>query len=253
MFPDQTGDSCLQDGPIYANVGVGHEAMINATLAVTKPNNPCTTPIKPAFDQVSKDPQYTAQYDGTGPRSFVLFISDGQQTCGGNDAQIAGSVTMLFGKGYPSYIVGFGGQTDPVALTMYSTAGGVPRKPALSDGGTQNYFQADDEAALDDALDQIGGAVLGAAEFVTCPGIPCPDGRCFQPGVSCVMGTCVAPAPDGGGSGALDGGGNGGTGGTGAGGCGCRIGGAGTSGCALLLALALGFAWQLRRRLRSRP
>jgi acyl-CoA hydrolase len=47
MFPDQTGDSCLQDGPIYVNVGVGHEATINTTLAATKPNNPCTTPIKP--------------------------------------------------------------------------------------------------------------------------------------------------------------------------------------------------------------
>ncbi len=222
MFPDQTGQSCLQDGPIYVNVGPGNESKVVTTVMSTMPNGPCVTTIKPAFDQVSTDPVFKSKYAGTGPRSFVLFISDGMQTCGGNDAAIVSSISALYNNGYDSYIVGFGGQVAPAALDMFATAGGVPR--ATGDAGGHLYYQADDAAGLDAALDEIVGSVVHT-EFASCPGVPCPDGRCFASGQVCSGGFCVAPSSGGDLSGVGgNGDGGGGPGGHGASGCGCHVG-----------------------------
>lgn len=251
MFPDETANSCLQDGNIYVNVGPDREAQVVSAVMGTQPNGPCVTDIKPAFDQVESDPAYATKYDGTGPRGFVLFISDGKQTCGGTDAQITASIQKLYDDGWPSYVVGFGGAVDPAALGMFATAGGVG--PVSGDGGARGYYQADDAASLDAALDQIAGAVL-AGEFTGCAGTPCPDGRCFVSGEQCVSGSCIAPTT--GGDASLSGNGDGGSlGGDGGlhgsphSGCDCRVGGAGAPGPGALLLLALvGFALVRRRR-----
>src|SRR5581483_5580733 len=245
MFPDQTGMQCLQDGPIYVNVAAGNEMKISTTLAGTKPNGPCVTPIKPAFDQVSTDPAYAKPY-ASGPRGFVLFISDGMQTCGGTDAQIVSSIQALYTNGYPTYIVGFGGAVDPVALDSFATAGGVA-KPA-ADGGAHLYYQADDATALDAALDEIASAVA-TTEFGMCPGTPCPDGRCFD-GETCINNFCYAPPPDGSsGNGNGDGGTGGGPHGNGTGGCGCTLGASDSIPTTLaFLFLAAAFFARARRR-----
>jgi hypothetical protein len=202
MFPDQTGMNCLQDGPIYVNVAPGNESKVVSTVMSTSPTGPCVTDIKPAVDQVSTDPAFGGLDGGVGPRSFVLFISDGMQTCGGNANMIAASFQQLYDNGHPSYIVGFGDGVAPAALDQFAMAGGVPRKvdrdAGTPDGGGRLYYQADDAQQLDDALDEIVGAV--ASEFNVCPGVPCPDGRCFQAGAVCVNGFCQAPEPDGGAS-----------------------------------------------------
>lgn len=247
MFPDQTGMNCVQDGPIYVGVGPGNESKLVTTVMSTMPTGPCVTDIKPAIDQVATDPVFAHKYTGLGPRSFVLFISDGMQTCGGNDNMIAASFGALDANGYPSYIVGFGGQVAPAALDQFATAGGVPR--AAGDGGGRLYYQADDAAGLDAALDAIVGAVV-SAEFSSCPGPPCPDGKCFAPGQTCVNGSCIGPSSGsdaGAGSGDGGSGGSGGTGGKGASGCNCNLGGAGAVPPLALLFAAIGLA-RLRRR-----
>ncbi len=248
MFPDQTGQACMQDGPIYVPVGPGNETKIVNTVMKTAPNGPCVTDIKPAFDQVSTDPVFAHPYSGTGPRSFVLFISDGKQTCGGNDAMIAASVMGLFANGYPSYIVGFGGQVDPAALDQFASAGGVPR--ATGDAGGNQYYQADDAASLDAALDEIVGGVV-VSEFSSCPGPPCPDNRCFS-ALVCSGGYCVPPSSssnDGFGGGDMNAGVGGGPGGATKGGCGCELGARPSAPLfALALVALLMFGRSLRRR-----
>jgi hypothetical protein len=234
MFPDQTGQDCNQDGPIYVNVGPGNESSVVMKVMSTMPTGPCVTNIKPAFDQVSTDPRYKTPYTGNGPRGFVLFISDGQQTCGGSNKQIEQSVAALYTNGYPTYVVGFGGDVDPAALNQFAMAGGVPRAGGSADGGTPLYYQADDAQQLNDALDAIVGAV-STAEFGGCPGIPCPDGRCFLMQSTCVSGFCTTPGSGGGDMG-LTGGGDGGNGngkGTGSG-CNCNLGGAAAGGAPLV-------------------
>jgi MYXO-CTERM domain-containing protein len=249
MFPDETAQSCLQDGNIYVNVGPDRETQVVSAVMGTQPNGPCVTDIKPAFDQVETDPAFATKYDGTGPRGFVLFISDGEQTCGGTNAQITASIKKLYDDGWPSYVVGFGGAVSPAALGMFATAGGVG--PVSGDGGARGYYQADDAASLDAALDQIAGAVL-AGEFTGCAGVPCPDGRCFVSGEQCVSGSCIAPtspidASANGDGGSL--GGDGGLGGHQGSGCSCKVGGAGAPGLGALLLFALvGLALVRRRR-----
>jgi MYXO-CTERM domain-containing protein len=71
---------------------------------------------------------------------------------------------------------------------MFAAAGGVPR--AGGDGGGHLYYQADNAADLDAALAEIAGAVT-SGEFGGCPGVPCPDGRCFASGQTCTNGSCV--------------------------------------------------------------
>jgi hypothetical protein len=249
MFPDQTGMNCLQDGPIYVNVGPGNESKVVSTVMSTMPTGPCVTDIKPAFDQVSTDPAFAQAFTGSGPRRFVLFISDGMQTCGGNDKAIADSIKKLYDNGYPSYIVGFGNGVDPMALDQFATAGGVPRAVS-GDGGGRLYYQADDAQQLDDALAKIVGTI--AAEFTVCPGVPCPDSRCFQAGTECMMGFCQSPAPSPGTtnttgtSGGSSGGDGGREGSSSTSGCGCDLGGAATS--IPMLPFLFFFAWRVHRR-----
>jgi hypothetical protein len=269
MFPDQTGDSCLQDGAIYVPVGPGREAMIASALVTGAPASPCTTPVKPGIDQVALDPVFAQPYSGQGRRSFVLFISDGQETCGGGRTEIDGSVKALFDKGYPTYVVGFGGAVDKMGLDSMALVGGVPRP--LGDGGAERYYQADDGPALQAALDAIAGAAVGTGEVFTtgCDGTPCPDGRCFGAGESCVNGSCLGPAADlaggaGGGASMNDAGAVAGDAGAGGGmgkgaGCGCEVGAArgsraeagsrgGLVGPVSLLAAGVLLAAGLRRR-----
>jgi hypothetical protein len=246
MFPDQTGQQCLQDGAIYVNVGAGNETKIASTLAATMPNGPCVTDIKPAFDQVSSDPAYAMPYT-SGPRGFVLFISDGMQTCGGGNAQIVQSIQKLYNDGYPTYIVGFGGAVSPAALDMFATAGGVPRK-AGPDGGGEAFYRADDAAGLDAALGEIASAVINT-EFGGCPGLPCPDGRCYGNG-QCVNGFCYTSQPDA--SAGMNGDGGNGNGGNGhtTGGCGCELGASHTAPVGAIALVALGAALALTLRAR---
>jgi MYXO-CTERM domain-containing protein len=244
MFPDKTGANCTQEGGPAVAIGPAHESEITTLLNATEPDGPCVTDIKPAIDQVSVDPAYASMYT-TGPRGFVLFISDGKQTCGGNTASIQASFEALYARGYPSYVVGFGGEVDAASLDLFAEAGGVPRH--AGDAGGALYYQADDATSLDAALDVIAGEVL-ASEFAMCPGVPCPDGRCFGAGEKCVDGACVVPSvsPDLGSD-------------VGAHtkpmpGCSCQIGGApapGTPGWSLLL-LALVAVTEIARRRKSR-
>lgn len=246
MFPDQTGQSCLQDGPIYVNVAPGHETQVASTVMTTMPDGPCVTNIEPAFAQVSMDPLFAMPYTGQGARSFVLFISDGMQTCGGNDAAITAAVKSLYDNGYDSYIVGFGGEVSPASLDMFAAAGGVPRGGA--DGGGHLYYQADSAAELDAALAQIAGLVT-SQEF-GCPGVPCPDGRCFNPGEMCVNGSCMPnfnSGPDG--SATV---GDGGSGHAQPPGCSCELGRSGRADGAALLALLLALLFLRRSPLRRR-
>ncbi|HEY2744867.1 MAG TPA: vWA domain-containing protein [Polyangia bacterium] len=242
MFPDQTGQSCLQDGPIYVNVAPGQEAQVVSTVMSTMPNGPCVTDIGPAITQVSTDPQFAMPYTGVGSRSFVLFISDGEQTCGGSDAQITSAVAALYNNGYDSYIVGFGGDVSPTSLDMFAAAGGVPR--GGGDAGGHLYYQADNAADLDTALAEIAGAVTGS-EF-GCPGPPCPDGRCFAADQMCVNGSCVPDTVGG-----PDASANVDDGGTSRGqphGCNCQLGGPASTGGAAPFAILLALMLLRRRR-----
>jgi hypothetical protein len=249
MFPDQTGQNCVQDGAIYVNVGDNKGPMVASTIMGTQPTGPCVTPIDTAVTQVAMDPEYMAQSPQPGRRGFVLLLTDGMQAgCGTvtqKNAEIMQTISRLYSHGYATYVVGFGGQVDGAALDSFAMAGGVPNS------GTPKYYKADTAAQLDAAIQAIAGRI-GGDEF-SCAGTPCPDNRCFGHGETCSNGTCVGGTGTGGssgGSGGASGGSSGGgnpNGTTGDAGCGCRVGGKSVTFGPLGIALAV-LAWCVRRR-----
>ncbi len=253
MFPDKTTPNCTNTGPIPVTVGPGKEAMVSAALAAIQPDGPCVTNITTGVDQVNVEPSYAQPYVAGARRGFVLLVTDGMETCD-SDAMTVARLTALYGKGYPTFVVGFGGAVDPAALNMFATAGGVPR------AGATRYYQTNTATELAQALKDIAGSAVGDPEFGGCLGIPCPDGRCYGAGEVCVMKQCLVPRPDGGsGSGSGDGGagGDGGARGDGGGGgdgdddagCGCQAGARGSApGGAAMLVLALVLVGRLGRR-----
>lgn len=249
MFPDEAGGKCVQDQPIYVEAGTGNEQAVRDAIAGTAPDGPCVTNIDTAMAQVSDDPAFDGTPDPSGRRGFVLLITDGKQSgaCGGNtnDPITVANIEALYNAGYPTYVVGFGGGVDPADLDSFAVAGGVPR------AGTPMYYQADNAAELDAALDAIAGSIIGDPELGGCTGTPCPDGRCFGAGESCVDSVCLAPYVDAGpqpdaGNGQDGDGGMGGSGADGgmAGGC-CGTGQGGAPASLLLVGLVAAF---LRRR-----
>lgn len=227
MFPDQTGQSCQQDGPIYVNVGDNKGPTVASTIMGTMPNGPCVTDIDTAVAQVASDPEYMATAPQPGRRGFVLLLTDGMQAgCGTvsqKNMQIAQTLMTLYQHGYPSYVVGFGGGVDAAAMNSFAMAGGVPRM------GTPSYYQADTAADLQAAIQEIAGRI-GGDEF-SCAGTPCPDNRCFDPGFSCSNGICVNGSGTGGSSGGSSGSGGAGGASGGSSGSGNPNGAAGDSGC----------------------
>ena len=81
---------------------------------------------------VSQDPTYATAYVAGTRRSFVLLITDGMETCD-SDSMTRNNIMALFTKGYPTYVVGFGGGEDPAALNMFATVGAAPAEPAQPD------------------------------------------------------------------------------------------------------------------------
>jgi hypothetical protein len=217
MFPDQTGGMagyCQQDGPIYVNVGPNKGPDVIRAVSTTQPNGPCVTDIDAAMGQVASDPEYMATTPQPGRRGYVLLLTDGMQSdsCGGLalDVVTIMNIENLYAHGYPTFVVGYGGEVSATSLDSFAAAGGVPRS------GMPRYYQADTPAELQAVLLTIAGSI-GGDEF-NCPGTPCPDGRCFGQGEVCNQGTCVIPGENGGhgGAGGVTGfGGSGGTGGAG--------------------------------------
>jgi len=262
MFPDKTGDNCLQDGPIYVSLGPNAGAAVQMALA--DPNNqpgmPCVTNIDTAMGQVPMDPAFASPQpmNMDTRRGFVLLITDGMQANCGNVNQrnmvTVQEITRLYNDGYPTYVVGFGGAVDPAALNQFAMAGGVPH------AGTPQYYKADTAADLQTAIGAIAGTI-GGDEF-SCAGTPCPDGRCFGAGLHCMGGRCVgggaggAGGSGGTGTGGSGGAGTGGSGGSGAGsaqsGCGCQVGARLGEGARLGLAVGLCLLAYWGRRARFR-
>jgi hypothetical protein len=107
---------------------------------------------------------------------FVLFATDGLPNCAGGDPEIASdaetvaAVTALFDAGIPTYVLGFGSFADPTILNDAAVAGGKPKM------GSTKYYQANNAAELDAALQQIaGGVIVPSCSYQLASVPPVPD------------------------------------------------------------------------------
>lgn len=166
MFPDITAPSCGQvDYPVP--LGDGNEAAIQNMLTAAQtnadpwfPDGPCVTNIDTAIEQASLDPALFVP----GDKSYVMLITDGKQAGCSDAGGDNGTETLLaemFGKGVPSYVVGFGSAVDPDQMNAFADAGGVPL------AGDPRYYQADNAAELMAAFDAIVGSLISCTFQLT--------------------------------------------------------------------------------------
>lgn len=92
--------------------------------------------------------------DPTRP-NYLLFISDGAETCGGNNANTASRIGQMFTAGIGTFVVGFGSGVDQTSLNAFAIAGGYPN-PGIGN----SYFAADNATSLQQALDAILQTVI---------------------------------------------------------------------------------------------
>ncbi len=163
-FPDIEGDKCLQETPVPVPCAGGTESQIQALFSASLapadpfyPDGPCVTNIDTAIMQASAE----ASLKDPTRQNFAVLITDGKQAGCNAAGGDAGTVNILAGMfaavpPIPTFVVGFGAETDPAQMNAFADAGGVPRNDP-----TTRYYQADDAATLQQALDVIAGSVVG--------------------------------------------------------------------------------------------
>jgi hypothetical protein len=142
------GDGSCGAGQVLVDVGPATASQITSTLSANSPDS-----LTPIGDTLAALTNYQGLRDPT-RENYVLLITDGAETCGGNGVAATNSLRALMPE-VKVFAVGFGSGVDVDLLNNIANAGGTARP-----GGPPFYYQADDAASLQMAFDAIGAAVL---------------------------------------------------------------------------------------------
>lgn len=166
--PSACGPGALDVSPAKNN----RTAILDA-LATPPPTGGNWTPMAETLEVAVEEPSLASTVDGA---RHVILITDGWQYCIPYDTATRFDGTpaaqALADAGVTTWVVGFGGEVDTLALNRMAIAAGTARPgcnvasddPAAADNC---YFQVDDAAGLVAALSSIAGTI--SAE--TCDGI----------------------------------------------------------------------------------
>jgi MYXO-CTERM domain-containing protein len=199
-------------GTLDVEPALGNRAAILGALGGAPPESGNWTPMAQTLSAAAQEPSL---YDVDAPR-YAILISDGWQWCYPYDAGTrfdgVDAVDELNAVGVQTFVVGFGGATDALALNRMALEAGSARPGCNPDNDApsdpnQCYFQADNQAELLAALADIVDTVTvescdnldndcdGAVDegLVQACGTVCGTG-----GETCVAGQwggCDAPQP----------------------------------------------------------
>jgi len=169
-FPSD--DNCAADSTPEVPIQLGAASAIAGYFAMRSPNG--NTPAHVALGAA------LAHYNSIPVNSagrYVLFATDGLPNCAGGDPDVASNtetvnaVTALFNAGIPTYVLGFGTfGLDTTVLNDAAVAGGKA-KP-----GATKFYEANNAADLDAALQQIaGGVIVPSCSYQLASAPPVPD------------------------------------------------------------------------------
>jgi len=176
LFPDTTGMACTQDTipiPVAPNQGAAIKSLLTAALDPADalyPDSPCVTNIDTGMAQALTDPSIAA----SGQR-YIMLVTDGAQSgnttntgannCGGpaGDTRTQATIEQLRANGVTTFVVGFGGNVDTVALDAFAIAGGAPR------AGAQKFYSAESPAQLAQAFASIAELAVSCEYTVDPP------------------------------------------------------------------------------------
>jgi len=168
-FPSD--DNCAADASVEVPIGLGSSGAVASYFASRSPNGntPAHVALASALQHYNSIPVNTAG-------RYVLFATDGLPNCGGGNPDVASNaetvaaVTALANAGIPTYVLGFGTFADPTILNDAAVAGLKP-KP-----GATKYYQANNSAELDMALQAIaGGVIVPSCSYQLASVPPVPD------------------------------------------------------------------------------
>ena len=176
VFPDGSScggmtDRCGTLNPVAQNC-----APLNATNIITSMNSYTAsggwTPLYCAMANFQDPTTYGAgQCVGTGINSYIVVVSDGQDTCttacntascegsGVSAAELGTLSATLFSGGITSIAIGFGTGAPVAQLQAIAQNGGL--------GVTDGYFSATDGPALQAALNNIAASVITCVYDIT--------------------------------------------------------------------------------------
>ncbi len=152
-FPSD--DNCAADASVEVPIALGASGAIATYFSNRSPNGntPAHIGLGSALAHFNSLPVNPAG-------RYVLFATDGLPNCMGGDPDVASNaatvsaVTALASAGIPTYVLGFGTFADPTILNDAAVAGLKP-KP-----GSTKYYEANNAAELDQALQAIAGGVI---------------------------------------------------------------------------------------------
>ncbi len=133
-FP--TNGDCGVNNALWSPVQVNGGAAIRQNLAGRTPQG--NTPLGAAVREARN---YYNTLNDRSRKNIIVVISDGGDTCNGNPV---GESRDAFNQGYPVYVIGFGQGVDPNTL-----------RGMAQQGGTNQYYQANDSGQLFAALQTI--------------------------------------------------------------------------------------------------
>ena len=94
-----------------------------------------------------------------GEENFILYITDGAENCSEDPGQVSAIENLRNQEPeVRTFVVGFTEDVNPNELNEAAEAGGMAREDA-----DLSYYQANDEAVLTEALDEIGGLALSCS------------------------------------------------------------------------------------------
>ena len=166
IFPDGSqGDSggwwCGTVNPVQIDTAINNQADIIAHQNTVDPDlGYGLTPLWCGMNNFNT-PTYAPLFTDPNVASYLLVVSDGQDSCGVTCPHGGGSVTegelrsvtqALLVNGIQTVVIGFGTGVDPDQLNAIAQEGGTP---------WTTYFTASDQASLATAFDQIATSVIG--------------------------------------------------------------------------------------------
>ncbi|MBI5528799.1 MAG: VWA domain-containing protein [Deltaproteobacteria bacterium] len=144
MFP--WGDDDCGPGEILVAMDYDTSGSITGKMRAEESQPQGSTPIAATLFALAAEPSFL----DASRRSFVLLLTDGEDTCASDADSPVKAAGDVFSKGTAVFVIGFGSGVDPVTLEAMASAGGTANA-AQADG----YFKADDAATLDVALTTI--------------------------------------------------------------------------------------------------
>ena len=141
LFPWNGRCTVERNQAVLVSCWPNNAAAIQGNLAGIRPANSNRTPIGRGIEQATA---YFRELADPGRRSFMILITDGIETCGGNARNAASNA---FGQEIPVFVIGFGNGVDGNELNRIA-----------QNGGTGSAYRVDNEVELLGALEQIADA-----------------------------------------------------------------------------------------------